>query len=148
MREYVLSLHLDEVKGFRFSLEEKNPLAVDLLRRMLCFDPAQRITVAEALRHPYLAQLHDESREPLAPGIFRFDFKDEDVHEENIRSFVLEEIMRYKLQQQDDAAAAAATAAAAAAAASTTAAAVAAASSNVASATTDARSGAPVPASA
>ena len=33
-----------------------DPLALDLLERMLAFDPAQRLTVAEALAHPYLAE--------------------------------------------------------------------------------------------
>jgi serine/threonine protein kinase len=32
-----------------------DPLAVDLLKRMLRFDPEERLTVTEALAHPYLA---------------------------------------------------------------------------------------------
>jgi hypothetical protein len=36
--------------------------------RMLMFDPRKRIGVEEALRHPWLAQLHDETQEPSAPG--------------------------------------------------------------------------------
>jgi mitogen-activated protein kinase 1/3 len=35
---------------------------------MLQFDPRQRISVEEALAHPWLAQLHDEASEPSAPG--------------------------------------------------------------------------------
>jgi len=31
-----------------------DPLAVDLLKRMLRFDPEERLTVTEALAHPYL----------------------------------------------------------------------------------------------
>jgi mitogen-activated protein kinase 15 len=31
------------------------PEALDLLRRLLCFSPAQRLSAAEALRHPYVA---------------------------------------------------------------------------------------------
>ena len=45
-----------------------SPLAVDLLGRMLQFDPRQRISVEQALAHPWLAQLHDEAAEPSAPG--------------------------------------------------------------------------------
>ena len=40
--------------------------ACDLLSRMLTFAPARRVTVEEALAHPYLAVLHDPSDEPVA----------------------------------------------------------------------------------
>jgi len=32
--------------------------AIDLLKKMLTFDPTKRITVEEALNHPYLQALH------------------------------------------------------------------------------------------
>jgi len=31
-----------------------NPLALDLLEKMLAFNPSNRITVEEALKHPYM----------------------------------------------------------------------------------------------
>jgi len=34
-------------------------LAIDLLSKMLTFDPTQRITAAEALEHPFLQDFHD-----------------------------------------------------------------------------------------
>jgi mitogen-activated protein kinase 7 len=49
--------------------------ALDLLGRLLAFDPAQRITVEEALEHPYLAIWHDPNDEPEAPAPFDFDFE-------------------------------------------------------------------------
>ncbi|XP_078168863.1 mitogen-activated protein kinase 4-like [Carex rostrata] len=36
-----------------------NPLAIDLLQRMLVLDPSKRIRVDEALRHPYISNLYD-----------------------------------------------------------------------------------------
>ena len=44
---------------------------MDLLEKMLTFDPADRITVQEALLHPYLAPYHDETDEPECP--IKFD---------------------------------------------------------------------------
>lgn len=40
-----------------------NPLAIDLLNKLLEFDPAKRITVEQALEHPYLNAYHDADDE-------------------------------------------------------------------------------------
>ena len=34
--------------------QQTNPLAIDLLKKMLVYDPDDRITVQQALEHPYL----------------------------------------------------------------------------------------------
>lgn len=36
------------------------PEAIDLLKKLMIFDPEKRITAAQALNHPYLADLHLE----------------------------------------------------------------------------------------
>ena len=45
-----------------------SPACIDLLNRMLQFDPRRRMTVEQALQHPYLADMHDEACEMSAPG--------------------------------------------------------------------------------
>ena len=40
-----------------------DPRALDLLEKMLTFNPQKRITVEEALAHPYLEQYYDEEDE-------------------------------------------------------------------------------------
>lgn len=52
-----------------------SPLAIDLLTKLLAFDPAQRITVEEALSHPYLSAYHDEADEPSHDHSFDFSFE-------------------------------------------------------------------------
>lgn len=47
-------------------LPTADPQALDLLARMLCFDPGQRITVDEALKHPFVSDYHDPSDEPTS----------------------------------------------------------------------------------
>ncbi|KAL4298327.1 hypothetical protein GQ457_12G029470 [Hibiscus cannabinus] len=52
-----------------------HPLAIDLIERMLTFDPTRRIIVEEALAHPYLERLHDIADEPVSPDPFSFEFE-------------------------------------------------------------------------
>jgi serine/threonine protein kinase len=47
-----------EGKDFSKLFKNAHPLAIDLLKKLLIFDPEKRITVLEALKHPYLADLH------------------------------------------------------------------------------------------
>ncbi len=54
--------------NFRKKFPEADPLAIDLMEKMLQFDPRKRVDVHQALKHPWLAQLHDEAAEPSAPG--------------------------------------------------------------------------------
>ena len=46
------------------------PAALDLLEKMLAFDPSDRITVSGALDHPWLTAYHDLSDEPECPTTF------------------------------------------------------------------------------
>jgi mitogen-activated protein kinase 7 len=72
-----------------------NPDALDLLDRMLAFDPSPRITVEEALEHKYLQVWHDASDEPLCPT--KFDFAFEVVEEiPQMREMILDEVHRFR----------------------------------------------------
>ncbi len=72
-----------------------NPDALDLLDRMLAFDPSQRIGVETALEHPYLQIWHDASDEPNCPTKFDFGFEVvEDVPD--MRNMILEEVSRFR----------------------------------------------------
>ncbi|KAK3284419.1 Mitogen-activated protein kinase 4b [Cymbomonas tetramitiformis] len=93
-RRYIRSLpHHDRValnKFYPASAQE----AVDLIDKMLVFDPLKRITVEQALEHPYLASLHDVSDEPCCSDPFVFEFEGENLSEELIRELVYQEAMQ------------------------------------------------------
>lgn len=72
-----------------------NPDALDLLDRMLAFDPSERVGVEEALEHRYLAIWHDASDEPACPTTFDFGFETvEEVPE--MRAMILDEVRRFR----------------------------------------------------
>ena len=50
--------------------------AADLLAKLLHFNPNKRITAAEALMHPYVAQFHSPAEEPSAPGVITISIDD------------------------------------------------------------------------
>jgi len=74
------------------------PLALDLLSRMLAFNPEKRLTVQEALAHPYLAALHDPAEEPIAPPPFNFDFENANLTEEAYRDLIYQEAIPFLSQ--------------------------------------------------
>ncbi|KAL4173842.1 hypothetical protein KRP22_005789 [Phytophthora ramorum] len=78
---------------------DANPLAVDLLSQMLKFNPAERISVIQALAHPYLAQLQNPADEPVCAEPFNFDFEREsldlgvEMPKEELQRLVFQECM-------------------------------------------------------
>ena len=73
-QEYVRNLPYMSKIPFQQLFPRANPDALDLLDRMLAFDPSQRIGVEEALEHRYLSIWHDASDEPNCPTPFDFTF--------------------------------------------------------------------------
>ena len=69
-----------------------NPLALDLIDRMLQFNPHKRISVEQALEHPYFSGLHDPNDEPMCPGQFYFPLEEGHLTGEQIKYLVFEDI--------------------------------------------------------
>jgi mitogen-activated protein kinase 7 len=94
-QEYVRNLPFMAKKTFPQLFPNANPDALDLMDRMLAFDPSSRISVETALEHPYLHIWHDASDEPDCPTTFNFDFEVvEDVGE--MRKMILDEVFRFR----------------------------------------------------
>jgi len=75
-----------------------SPAALDLLSRMLAFNPEKRLAVHEALAHPYLAALHDPAEEPIAPPPFNFEFENVNLTEDTYRELIYQESLSFQTQ--------------------------------------------------
>ncbi|RMZ82284.1 hypothetical protein DV738_g1876, partial [Chaetothyriales sp. CBS 135597] len=94
-QEYVRNLPYMPKVPFARLFPQANPDALDLLDRMLAFDPSSRITVEDALEHRYLHIWHDASDEPACPKTFDFAFEVvDDV--QDMRQMILDEVMRFR----------------------------------------------------
>jgi len=72
-------------------------LGLDLLGKMLAFDPRERLSAAEALRHPYFAGLHveDEREEPVFRGARFSGAPFVALDTEDFRRLIFQEITSY-----------------------------------------------------
>lgn len=73
-----------------------DPLLLDLLEKMLLFDPNKRITVEKALEHPYLARLHEPDDEPVGAEAFDgLSFDNMQLDKQALRRLLWEEVLLY-----------------------------------------------------
>ena len=70
--------------------------ALDLLDKMLDLNPQRRITVDQALKHPFMESLHDESDEPIFTGTMDFSFEtDKTMDMRKLQRLIMKEISFY-----------------------------------------------------
>ena len=70
-----------------------NSSALDLLEKMLVFDPRKRITATESLAHEYVAPYHDPTDEPEAAEKFDWSFNDADLPVDTWKVMMYSEIL-------------------------------------------------------
>ena len=73
--QYVSSLPPNQKVPLEMVFPDVPPEALDLIDRMLDLNPNRRISVDEALQHPFLASLHDPEDEPVFTGTLDFSFE-------------------------------------------------------------------------
>ncbi|KAH7344796.1 mitogen activated protein kinase-like protein [Rhizoctonia solani] len=98
-RDYIRALPFRKRRPFAQLFPNASPLAVDFLTKSLTFDPKKRITVEDALCHPYLEAYHDPDDEPVAPPLdpdfFEFDLHKDDISREQLKQLLYDEIMTF-----------------------------------------------------
>ena len=101
-RNYVSLLPARQRTPWKQLYPSASDLALNMLDKLLTFNPHRRITVEDALRHPYLAQYYDPTDEPTAPHPFTFDMELDDLPLPQLKQLIFEEIevIPELLQQQ------------------------------------------------
>ncbi|KAF8051396.1 hypothetical protein N665_1735s0015 [Sinapis alba] len=72
--------------------------AIDLIEKMLKFDPRQRISVEDALAHPFLETLHDITDEPICRTPLEVDLEEHSLTVEQIKELIYQEALAFKAE--------------------------------------------------
>ena len=88
IKNFVLRLAKRTKQSFNLMFSNANPVALDLLGKMLTFNPKKRYTVEQCISHPYFEGLHDPEQEPTAESNFDFSFDKESLSKEKFRSMI------------------------------------------------------------
>lgn len=70
--------------------------AIDLLQRVLVFNPYFRISVDEALNHPFFRKVKKAEKEACPSKEIQIEFEKEHLDRKNLRRLFLEEVEYYK----------------------------------------------------
>jgi len=99
-RDYIRALPIRKKRPFSLIFPKASPDAIDFLNRTLTFDPKKRMTVEEALEHPYLAAYYDPSDEPTVqapdPDAFEFDDNREPPSKAELKQLLYEEVIQFE----------------------------------------------------
>ena len=94
-REFVLKLPKRTKLQFNSLFPKANPVALDLLAKLLVFNPNKRYTVEQAISHPYFEGLHNPEEEPIADSAFDWKFDDVELTKENLQSMIYDESLKF-----------------------------------------------------
>uniref|UniRef100_A0A8C7M3B5 Mitogen-activated protein kinase 1 n=1 Tax=Oncorhynchus kisutch TaxID=8019 RepID=A0A8C7M3B5_ONCKI len=94
-RNYLLSLPLRCKVPWNSLFPKADSKALDLLDKMLTFNPHKRIEVEAALAHPYLEQYYDPTDEPVTETPFKFAMELDDLPKETLKELIFEETARF-----------------------------------------------------
>ncbi|XP_047341419.1 mitogen-activated protein kinase 15-like [Impatiens glandulifera] len=103
-RKYLTSMRKKKAIAFADKFPNADPLALNLLQRLLAFDTKDRPTAQEALADPYFKGLAKVEREPSCQAISKleFEFERRRVTKEDIRELIFREVLEYHPQMLND----------------------------------------------
>lgn len=92
-RGYIENLPRKQKIPFDRLFQDADIQALDLLDKMLTFNPNKRITVEQALQHPYLTQYYDPDDEPICEQPFTIEFENDELPKEELKKLIFNETL-------------------------------------------------------
>jgi mitogen-activated protein kinase 1/3 len=97
VKEFVNKIAKRTKQNFNVMFPTANPIAIDLLEKMLTFSPDKRYNVEQCIQHPYFEGLHDPEQEPIADSQFDYSFDDAgSLTKEKMQTMIYEQSLKYQ----------------------------------------------------
>jgi mitogen-activated protein kinase 1/3 len=90
-RNYISSLKIRAKQALVHLYPDADHQALDLLDKLLTFDPSRRIDVSDALAHPYLKQYYEPNDEPIALHPFTIEMEMDDYPIPKLKQLIWDE---------------------------------------------------------
>eukprot|EP00457_Paulinella_chromatophora_P004342 gb/GEZN01004354.1/.p1 GENE.gb/GEZN01004354.1/~~gb/GEZN01004354.1/.p1 ORF type:complete len:422 (+),score=58.60 gb/GEZN01004354.1/:39-1304(+) len=100
-RQYIEDLGNIPAPDWKEKFPKATPEAADLLGKMLLFNPKRRITVDQALAHPFFASLIGDVRPKTAKSKFDFSWEDVKLTAARIQEIAWSEIVMYRTELRE-----------------------------------------------
>ena len=82
-------------KDFKKILKCENLNAVDLVEKMLVFNPEKRYSIEQCLNHPYLKNMREGIEDPVFNGKINLDFDDKNINLNHLFAFLVKEVSSF-----------------------------------------------------
>ena len=98
--KYIRSLPKRSKQSFKALFPNANPIGLDLLTKMLAFNPEKRFTVEQCLEHEYFQGLNNPEEEPISEIQFDWTWDNFEPTKEKIQNMIYEESLQYHTEKK------------------------------------------------
>jgi mitogen-activated protein kinase 1/3 len=99
-KDYLRSFEKKNKKNLKERFSGSSDESLDLLCRMIEFNPNKRITIRECFEHPFFRNVRDTSKEKTSNNILNLDYENLELSFEQLKMKFVEVINNFKIKQR------------------------------------------------